>query len=96
MASPEEEGKLTDIQITDLAANIGGNSMEAIAEGLLGISPARLQHKKDENKGSTEGFNRGIIRMWSWQHGEGNQINVRVFLSTYLQSKNQSIAVIVW
>ena len=69
MASPEEEGDLTDIQIADLAANIGGNSMEAIAEGLLGINPARLQHKKDENRG-TEGFNRDIIRMWSWQHGE--------------------------
>ena len=88
MASPEEEGELTDIQITDLAANIRGNSMEAIAEGLLGINPARLQHKKDDNKGSTEGFNRDIIRMWSWQHGEGNQIKVCVFLSTYLQSKS--------
>ena len=78
MPSSEEEGKVKNIQITDLAANIEGSNMEAIAEGLFGISHVTVRHKKEENKGSTEGFNRAMIRIWTWQNGEGNQIKVCV------------------
>ena len=66
---------LTPRQLVLLAAAIPVKEMFTIAEGYLGIDPARIQNIKYENYGNAEAINRQILRDWAYKNNT-NQLQV--------------------
>ena len=75
MATGEKDRQLTPEQIVRLAAATSTNSMEAIAEGYMGIDYDIIRNVRADNKDNSEAFNRDIIRHWSHRNRD-NQIQV--------------------
>ena len=82
MATQENPTHLTGKQVISLAASIGVDEMQVIAEIYMGFSPVVVKNLLFENNNQAEAFNREVIRIWANKNPQ-DQIQVsdnRVFL----------------
>ena len=70
-----DDGRLTNRQITELAAAIKTDDLDAIAFGYLGISDEQIQEMRDTYK-SLHKCKRQIIIMWANNNPGGHQPKV--------------------
>lgn len=69
---------LTDADIVALARSVSAPNMESIAEGYLGIEPETIANLKRSHREDVEGFNREIIRKWTFKTANAGPGQVQV------------------
>ena len=62
--------RITDSTIAILAQAIPGTKMETIAETYFGIQNARIKDAQEDNRGNIQGFNREVIRLWTYRQSK--------------------------
>ena len=69
-------GRLTNVQIAELAVRISSRDMEVIATKYLDVDWAAVENSKREHRGDMESFNHDMIRKWAFKTYGKNQVKV--------------------